>query len=56
MINVASGVTTNTSISDLFVAGVVPGHVISYGKWFVATMFIVLMAVSFIPELSLWFR
>ena len=27
-----------------------------YGKWFIATMFLVLMIVSFTPSTALWFR
>ena len=27
-----------------------------YGKWFIATMFVVLLLVSFTPATALWFR
>jgi tripartite ATP-independent transporter DctM subunit len=31
-------------------------QVMHYGKWFIATMFIVLMLVSFIPDISIWWK
>ena len=31
-------------------------EVMGYGKWFIATMFLVLMIVSFTPATALWFR
>lgn len=31
-------------------------QVMKYGKWFILTMFIVLMIVSFMPSTALWFR
>lgn len=31
-------------------------EVMRYGKWFIATMFIVLMIVSFVPEIAIWWK
>ena len=31
-------------------------QVIGYGKWFILTMFAVLMLVSFVPATAIWFK
>ena len=48
---VASVLLTVCTITDLKIE-----QVLGYGKWFLLTMFIVLMIVSYIPSTVLWFR
>lgn len=48
---VASVLLTVCSVSGLRI-----GEVMRHAKWFILAMFIVLMAVSYIPATTLWFR